>query len=263
MRTCFFDQDGPFFFHKADVISRVNSMRRSVRMAAAAVIAATAWACTEVSSPGNDALAGCETPGTSGTVTHDPILFVHGYAGNGANWQDMKARFLADGWQPNELYSCNYSFTASNAVSASEIGEQVDAIMQLTGASRVDIVAFSIGSVSSRYYMKNLGGLSKIDAWVSLAGPNHGTDAVEINSCSFTPCREIAPGSAFLADLNAGDETPGLARYATWRSPCDTTINPDESVILLGATNSTTACIGHLQMLTDPNVYAQVRGFVD
>lgn len=238
-------------------------MKRPIRVAAAAVIAATAWACTEVSSPDNEALAGCETPGTSGAVTHDPILFVHGYAGNGGNWQEMKAKLLADGWQPNELYSCNYSFTASNVVSATEIGEQVDAIMQQTGASRVDIVSFSMGSVSSRYYMKNFGGSTKIDAWVSLAGPNHGTDAVEINNCTFTPCREIAPGSTFLADLNSGDETPGLARYATWRSPCDTTINPDDSVILLGATNSTTACIGHLQMLTDPTVYVQVRAFVD
>lgn len=238
-------------------------MRSAVRAAAAVAMTAALWACTETSSPRSDALAGCETAGTSGSVQHDPILFVHGYAGNGGNWQEMKARFLADGWQPNELYSCNYSFTASNVVSATEIGAQVDAIKELTGASRVDIVAFSIGSVSSRYYLKNLGGSTQIDAWVSLAGPNHGTDAVEINNCTFAPCREIAPGSAFLADLNSGDETPGLARYGTWRSPCDATINPDESVILLGATNSTTACIGHLQLLTDPNVYAQVRGFVD
>ena len=175
----------------------------------------------------------------------------------------MKARFLADGWRPNELYACNYSFTASNVVSATEIGQQVDAILAATGASRVDIIAFSIGSVSSRYYLKNLAGSGKIDAWVSLAGPNHGTDAVEINNCTFTPCREIAPGSAFITALNDGDETPGLARYGTWRSPCDTTINPDESVILNGANNNQTACIGHLQMLTDPNVYSQVRSFVD
>ena len=120
-----------------------------------------------------------------------------------------------------------------------------------------------MGSASSRYYLKNLAGTSKVDAWVSLAGPNHGTDAVEINNCAFTPCREIAPGSEFLAQLNDGDETPGLVRYATWRSPCDTTINPDESVILLGATNTQTVCIGHLQMLTDANVYSDVRSFVD
>jgi triacylglycerol lipase len=203
-------------------------------------------------------------PGSNpANLTHDPILFVHGYAGNGGNWQDMKAKFLSDGWQPAELYACNYSFTASNVASATEIASQVDEIIRKTGAARVDIIAFSMGSISSRYYLKNLGGSAKVDAWVSLAGPNHGTDAVENNNCAFTPCREIIPGSAFLADLNSGDETPGLVRYATWRSNCDATINPDESVSLLGATNNVAPCISHLQMFTDPTVYAQVRAFVD
>jgi triacylglycerol lipase len=86
---------------------------------------------------------------------------------------------------------------------------------------------------------------------------------VENQQCSFTPCKEIIPGSAFLTALNATDETPGLVRYATFRSPCDDTINPDESVILSGATNTQVTCISHLQMLTDDDVYRQVRNFVD
>lgn len=202
-------------------------------------------------------------PGVLPELDHDPILFVHGYAGNGGNWQEMKNRFLADGWLDVELYAYNYSFIASNATSAAEIRDQVDDIIAKTGATKVDIVAFSMGSISSRYYLKNLGGIAKVDAWVSMAGPNHGTDAVDNNNCGFTPCREIAPGSAFLAALNADDETPGLVRYATWRSLCDTTINPDVSVRLNGATNSLTACIAHIQFLTDPVVYGQVRAFVE
>ena len=239
-------------------------IRKTRAISIAMMLAATMSACSEMSGPGSDILAGCEIPGaTPGDLTHDPVLFVHGYAGNGGNWQEMKARLLADGWQPNELYACNYSFTASNVATATEIGLQVDEIILKTGATRVDIVAFSMGSVSSRYYLKNLGGSTKIDAWVSLAGPNHGTDAVENNNCTFAPCREIIPGSTFLTDLNSGDETPGLVRYATWRSACDTTINPDESVILLGATNNSAPCIAHLQLLTDATVYTQVRQFID
>jgi triacylglycerol lipase len=175
----------------------------------------------------------------------------------------MKARFKADGWKDYELYAYNYSFTASNATSAAEIRDQVNEILRTTGATKVDIIAFSMGSVSSRYYLKTLDGASKVDAWVSLGGPNHGTDAVENNNCQFTPCKEIIPGSAFLTALNSGDETPGLVRYATWRSPCDATINPDESVILNGATNIVTSCINHLDFLTDPSVYQSVRVHVE
>lgn len=196
-------------------------------------------------------------------LKHDPILLVHGYGGNKGNLSEMIASFKAEGWEDNELYAYDYSFTTSNAVNAQEIRDQVNGIVAATGATKVDIVAFSIGSVSSRYYLKNLGGDAKVDAWVSLGGPNHGTDTAINCSGLFTPCAEILPGSAFLAALNSGDETPGLPRYATWRSPCDATINPDESVVLAGATNNQTACIAHLQLLVDRPTYVQVRDFVD
>ena len=202
------------------------------------------------------------TTGPLPVLKHDPILFVHGYAGNNGNWQEMEAKFLADGWQPVELYAYNYSFIDSNASSAAEIRDQINKIITTTGATKVDIISFSMGSVSSRYYLKNLGGDAKVDAWVSLAGPNHGTQAVEEDQCNFTPCQEIIPGSAFLAALNAGDETPGLVRYGTWRSPCDTTINPESSVILSGATNTESACIAHIDYLTDDPTYQQVRDFI-
>ncbi|MEO5579361.1 MAG: lipase, partial [Gemmatimonadaceae bacterium] len=82
-------------------------------------------------------------------------------------------------------------------------------------------------------------------------------------NCSFTPCREIQIDSAFLIALNAGDETPGLVRYGTWRSPCDLTINPDQSVVLSGATNNESACINHIDFLNHMPTYTQVRDFVD
>jgi triacylglycerol lipase len=194
------------------------------------------------------------------TLAHDPILFVHGWTGSASNWDTMIARFKADGWATNELYAWTYSSNQSNANIAQEINTRVNNILATTGASRVDIVTHSMGGLSSRYYAKNLGGSTKIDAWVSLAGPNHGTDTAY--ACFMTSCVEMRPGSTFLTQLNSGDETPGTPRYATWWSPCDETINPDESTILSGATNTRTACIGHLAFLSDTTVYTQVRDWV-
>jgi triacylglycerol lipase len=228
--------------------------KRNRNLSVILALALAVTACADATDPGVGELP---------DLKHDPILFVHGYAGNGGNFEDMKARFKADGWQDFELYAYNYSFISSNATSGAEIRDQVDDIIKKTGATKVDIIAFSMGSISSRYYLKNFDGALKVDAWVSMGGPNHGTDAVENNNCQFTPCKEIIPGSAFLTALNSVDETPGpLVRYATWRSPCDQTINPDESVILAGATNNQTACIQHLEFLIDANVYQQVKVFI-
>jgi triacylglycerol lipase len=191
---------------------------------------------------------------------HDPILFVHGYGGAVENFCTMIDRFRADGWTDNELYAYNYSFVNSFTTDAEEIRSQIDAIRTRTGAAKVDIIGHSAGSVSSRYYLKNLGGDSKVDAWVSLGGPNHGTDTAD--NCSFAPCLEMRLGSSFLATLNSGDETPGLVRYATWWSPCDETINPDSSVLLVGASNHETACLAHFNLLIDPVVYQQVHDWI-
>jgi triacylglycerol lipase len=117
-----------------------------------------------------------------------------------------------------------------------------------------------MGGLSSRYYTKNLGGDLKVDDWASLGGPNHGTNTA--NLCPSTACQEMRIGSAFLNALNTGDETPGAPHYGTYWSACDSVINPDSSVSLVGAANTQTACISHSALHEDAAVYALVREFV-
>jgi triacylglycerol lipase len=189
-----------------------------------------------------------------------PILFVHGWNSSGSVWGTMISRFKADGWTDAQLVNWSYNTSQSNATTASQIQAKVDSILRATGATKVDIVTHSMGGLSSRYYARNLGGDSRIDAWVSLAGPNHGTTTA--NACLQTSCVEMRPGSRFLTSLNSVDETPGAPRYATWWSTCDSVIDPDDSVPLVGATNTLTACLGHSAFTTDATVYAQTRDWV-
>jgi triacylglycerol lipase len=191
----------------------------------------------------------------------DPILFVHGYLGSASNWNTMIGRFEKDGYAKSQLSAYSYNTSQSNVVDAEkEVKSHVESLLKATGASKVDIIAHSMGSLNSRWYVKFLGGESKVDDWVSLGGPNHGTEFA--NACFSTSCVEMRIGSKFLGELNAGDETPGAVNYGTWWSPCDEIINPDSSVALTGATNTETACISHIALTTDETVYKQVREFV-
>jgi triacylglycerol lipase len=206
------------------------------------------------------ALPSAVAPPAAQALTHDPILFVHGWNSNSSTWNTMISRFSADGWAANELYNWQYNYKQSNATTAAQIQTKVNDILATTGATKVDIVTHSMGGLSSRYYSKNLGGSANIDEWVSLGGPNHGTDTA--NFCFDTSCKEMRIGSTFLASLNATDETPGTPNYRTWMSTCDSVINPDSSVALSGATNTQTACLSHGDLHEDATVYAQVRDFV-
>jgi triacylglycerol lipase len=193
-------------------------------------------------------------------VLHDPILFVHGYNSSSAIWGTMIGWFVADGWPMSQMYATGYDYTQSNVTIADQLKTAIETVLSSTGAAKVDIVTHSMGALSSRYLLKNLGGSSQTDAWVSLAGPNHGTSIA--NLCGSVSCLEMRPGSTFLTELNAGDETPGTPRYGTWWSNCDQATTPSQSAILSGATNTQTACLQHNQLYGDVTVYQQVRDWV-
>lgn len=192
----------------------------------------------------------------------DPILFVHGWNGSASNWSTMVSRFEKDGYPKSHLSTYTYNSSTSNKTLAeTEVKSRVEALLKATGATKVDILAHSMGSLNSRWYLKFVpGAQEKVDDWVSFGGPNHGTSAANI--CFSTTCVEMRIGSKFLTELNAGDETPGAVNYGTWWSTCDEFINPDESVILSGATNTNVGCVSHLGLVSDETIYKQVREFI-
>lgn len=201
-------------------------------------------------------------PSSQAATPHQPILFVHGWNSNSSTWTTMINSFKSAGYTDAELTNWSYDYSRSNTVTAQDIATKVDQIRTSTGWDTINIVAHSMGSLSSRYYLKNLGGTAKVDDWVSLGGPNHGTDTA--NFCLQTSCKEMRIGSTFLTSLNAGDETPGTTTtYQTWWSPCDTVINPDSSVPVSGGVNTQTACISHSALHEDATVFGQVRTAVE
>ncbi len=234
-------------------------LQRVARNAAAAVLF-TAFALLAACGKG-DSVTG---PGGMMPPPHYPIIFVHGLNGNSSTWTTMVGRFKADGWTDRELVSWSYDYNQSNAVTAQQLGAKIDSVLAATGAHHVDIITHSMGSLSARYYVRNLlpgsDTATRVDAFVSLAGTSHGTTLAVF--CSPISCVEMRPGSAFLNALNSVDETWGKSRYATWWSPCDEFVNPQSSTILSGAVNTQTACLEHSVLHEDLTVYMQVRDWV-
>ena len=196
------------------------------------------------------------------SMAQDPILFVHGWSESASLWNTMIANFEKNGYAKSELSAYSYNTGTSNKTLAeTEVKSRVETLLKNNpSATKVDIIAHSMGSLNTRWYIKFVGGEAKVDDWVSLGGPNHGTETA--NACFQTSCVEMRVGSKFLSELNAGDETPGTVNYGTWWSPCDEIINPDSSVALSGATNTKTACLSHAALTTNSTVFSQVREFV-
>jgi triacylglycerol lipase len=207
------------------------------------------------------ALSGAAPEGASAQAAQDPIVFVHGWNSSSSAWNTMIDRFVAAGVPRNRMLAVTYNSNQSNGTIANQVRDAVASLRASTGAARVDIVTHSMGGLSSRYYLKNLGGTAVVDEWVSLGGPNHGTNFAYACYPFSAGCRDMIPGSSFLDALNATDETPGSVRYGTFWSSCDEVINPDDSVLLSGATNTGVGCLGHSDLRTDAGVFNQVHSF--
>ena len=202
------------------------------------------------------------SPTPAQAATHNPVVFVHGLSSSSSSWDDWIADFKADGYTSSELYAWSYSWSQSNVTTANQLASYINTVRAQTGAAKVDLVVHSMGALSSRYYLKNLGGTAYVDDFVSTAGVNHGTTTASWCAWLYTSCAEMYTGSSFLTALNSGDETPGSVSYASYWSNCDEALTPDTTAILSGATNVEVGCIAHTDMNNDYGVYEQVRDFI-
>jgi triacylglycerol lipase len=168
----------------------------------------------------------------------EPVVLVHGTFGDSSNWGYIRPQLEAAGYRTFAIDYGNRG-TGDIATSARQLRDFVDHVLAVTGASKVDIVGHSQGGMMPRYYVKNLGGDSKVDDLIGLAPSNHGTSnpgALLLNGVGVCySCGQQATGSAFLTNLNAGDETPGDVSYTVVETRYDEVVLPYTSAFLSGA----------------------------
>jgi pimeloyl-ACP methyl ester carboxylesterase len=193
--------------------------------------------------------------GAAGDVRRTPVVFLHGNndtpfatACNPLGRIHAMAQFFLDqGYAASELWGlgyqgdqCDLAATPTNrsggahstVANVPDLRRFVHAVLDFTGARRVDIVAHSLGVTLARTWMRTDRAFHLVRRFVAIDGPNHG-----IINCSpsplnfyqlpasggFTPdsaiCLEYGSvNTPLLRFLNDGDETPGPTRYLVIRN---------------------------------------------
>jgi triacylglycerol lipase len=167
-----------------------------------------------------------------------PVVIVHGTFGDSQNLLRRLTRSVHSAGYC--VFALDYGNRATGPIegSAAQLDAFVDKVLTATGAPKVSMVGHSQGGMMPRYYIKFLGGASKVDDLVGLAPANHGTS----NPLLLTPglaylcpsCLQQKTGSAFLGRLNADDETPGPVSYTNIVTRYDEVVIPHTSGFLAG-----------------------------
>src|SRR3954454_2951859 len=184
------------------------------------------------------------------------VVLVHGTIADRSNsWQALSPLLKNNGWC---VFALNYgSYSGSGAIgvygvgeirnSAQELSAFIDQVLAATGASEADLVGHSQGGMMPRYYLKFLGGASKVHTLVGLSPSNHGTtvDGIGILARFFPggeqftgalcpACEEQIVGSQFLAELNSGGDTVPGVEYTVIQTRYDQVVTPYTSAFLSG-----------------------------
>lgn len=226
------------------------------------------------SAPGTGAPApdGAATTSGIGTYAGNPVIVVGGLSGVAIAYEPLAARLRGDGHRVS-IYQLPNLGLGDIADSARAFSGYVAQVRANTGAARVDLVAHSEGGLVSRYYLKYLGGTGSVGRLITLGSPHYGTYVADIatflglgNCVGIVACQQMAIGSAFLDNLNAGDDTPGSVRYTTIRTLQDELVRPTQNATLAdGAVNALvqTWCplriVGHLGLVLDGTTYTMVQ----
>ena len=128
-----------------------------------------------------------------------PIIVIHGYAMNRANFLPLAFRLARVGLGP--IVGFEYWTLGRVAAGARQLAWFVEHVQGMTGAPQVDIIGHSMGGVVGRYYVQLLGGDGAVANLVTLGSPHVGTDVSEFGVGH--PTRELVIGSKLVQRLAA------------------------------------------------------------
>jgi triacylglycerol lipase len=174
----------------------------------------------------------------------DPVIIVAGTGGPAFYYEPLRSRLQSAGYRAWIFQLTNLGLTDIRATTR-DFARFVEAVRAQTGAAKVDLIGHSQGGLVIRQYIKTDGGDRTVDSAIMFGSPNHGSLVANLaqlftgGTClGFVACEQMTVGSAFLAELNSVDETPGPATYTSFYTINDEVAVPYTTAILSGgATN--------------------------
>ncbi|WP_414514434.1 esterase/lipase family protein [Nostoc sp. PCC 9305] len=184
----------------------------------------------------------------------NPVLLIHGIDDTEAVFHRMAAQLRLEGWS---VYSLNL-VPNNGDVGLDELAKQVADYVTATFApeQRLDLIGFSMGGIVSRYYVQRLGGINRVQRFITISSPHHGT--VVAYGSRRPGCLQMRPDSIFLKDLNSDAVMLRQLDFTSIWTPYDLMIVPANSSQMPVGSQVIVPVTLHPWMLTDSRSLAAV-----
>lgn len=111
---------------------------------------------------------------TSGCM-ETPVVFVHGNGRTANDWVRHASHLLENGYSGDALWAVTFPHDATpHEEMAAILNEFIENVLEVTGASEVDIVAHSLGVTGVRNWFYEYDGPERTERFIAIAGANGG-----------------------------------------------------------------------------------------
>jgi triacylglycerol lipase len=177
----------------------------------------------------------------------NPVLLVHGITDTEAVFNQMAVYLKQLGWTVHTLNLVPNNGEAPLNVLAQQVVDYVDAT--IGEEQPFDLVGFSMGGIVSRYYVQRLGGINRVQRFVTISSPHNGT--VVAYASKLPGCVQMRPNSLFLQDLNRDIQMLEKLNFTSIWTPYDLMIIPTNSSKMPVGKELIVPVALHSWMLTD------------
>lgn len=169
-----------------------------------------------------------------------PVLLVHGTGVNREqNWEwNYLPALLGEGFDVCWIQLPSGS-VGDIQISSEYVARAIE-VMNSASGEKLDVLGHSQGGLQPRWAIKWFEAGNKVDDYVSLATPNHGTYMAgyrPLTAGCFASCWQMQIDSNFITALNERDETPGKSSYTNIYTLSDELVQPVGTQALKGASN--------------------------
>jgi triacylglycerol lipase len=178
----------------------------------------------------------------------NPILLVHGLMDTSHKMRKIASHLRGLGWKVFDIDLTPNNGSARLEILAGQVADFIDRTFD--PQQSIDLLGFSMGGLVTRYYIQRLGGIDRVQRFITISAPHNGTIAAHF---SMQPgCIQMRPEHEFVQDLNKDVDCLNHINFTSLWTPFDLIILPPSSSQLGIGTERTIPAIAHPLMVSDP-----------
>jgi len=182
------------------------------------------------------------------SLDRNPVILIHGIWDTKTIFSTMSAHLTKLGWCVHSLNLTPNDGSLGLDSLAKQLADYISETFDPEQA--LDIVGYSMGGIVSRYYVQRLGGIHRVQRFVTISSPHKGT--LTAYSLPLPGYLDMRPNSGLLRDLNQDVTMLKRINFTSMWTPFDVMIVPSNSSQMPVGKEVKVNVLLHRQMVTDP-----------